>query len=164
MIEVFPNLYVGNGDDEAAVRGKDGWYVISAAKDPWHRQALGYTGRAAPKDHQEYLRAVRPGHLILNLVDAADVAYIPAENINTAIDTIEAGLDEGRKVLVHCNQGQSRSPTIALLYLQRHDPRFAGLGYDDAVAKFKTIYPPYEPSKGMADYARAHWADIEVAA
>lgn len=176
MIEVSPNLWVGNGDDEASVRGKDGWTVVSAARDPWHRRALGYTGRGAPKDHPEYLIASRPGHLILNLVDAADVAYIPQSLVEQALRLIHEMIDGrqfdrdgrlqdfiGNKVLIHCNQGQSRSPTIALLYLARHDPRFAGLGYDDAIAKFKTIYPPYEPSKGMADYARLHWK-AEVAA
>jgi hypothetical protein len=80
MIEVFPNLYVGNGVDEAEVRGKEGWYVISAAKDPWHRKALGYTSQGAPKDHPEYLIANRDQHMILNLVDSGRRRLHPSKD------------------------------------------------------------------------------------
>lgn len=164
MIEVAPNLFVGAADDEAAVRDDPEWYIISAAKEPWHRQALGYTGRGAPKDHAEYLSAIRPGRMILNLVDAQDSAYIPPSVVQAAIDIIYAALhNTACKVLVHCNQGQSRAPTIAMLYLGQHDERFQHLNYDDAVAEFTKIYLPYAPAKGMADYARANWPGGEMA-
>ena len=38
-IEVHPGLYVGwRGAYEHAVRHLDGWYVVHAAKEPYHRQ------------------------------------------------------------------------------------------------------------------------------
>lgn len=77
MIEVKSNLFVGSQDDEAAIRGQGGWFVVHACKEPYHRQALGYSGRGAPKDHPEYLIARREGRLILNLVDVDNVSYIP---------------------------------------------------------------------------------------
>lgn len=163
MKEVYPNLWIGNGDDEAEVRHNPNWYIISAAKDPWHRQALGYTTPGAPKGHPEYLMLYRPGRMILNLVDAADVAFIQKRLIDTATEVIGIELKAGKKVLVHCNQGQSRSPTIALLYMQRHTPLFRGLSFEEAAAEFRVLYPEYQPSKGMADYAHQHWKS-EVAA
>lgn len=156
MIEVHQNLFVGDAVNEAEVRGKEGWFVISASKEPWHRKALGYTERAAPKDHPEYLIAIRPKHLILNLVDAADPAYIPDEIVTMAIATMHLHLGD-HKVLVHCNQGLSRSPTLALLYLAQRTERFKGLDYQRSVEQFRTIYPSYAPARGMAEYARAHW-------
>lgn len=156
MIEVAPNLWVGAAQDEAAVRGDPEWFVVSAAKEPWHRQALGYTGRGAPPDHAEYLAAVRPHHLILNLIDADDAAYVPDACILAALGCIEIALPH-QKVLVHCNKGGSRAPTIALLRLASTDQRFAGLGYEEATTLFRTIYPPYAPARGMADYAKQHW-------
>lgn len=163
MIQVAPHLFVGSGADEAAVRRRPGWFVVSAAKEPWHREALGYSGRSAPKDHHEYLAAPRTGALILNLIDADDPAYIPEVLINLAVETINEMLSKGADVLVHCNQGLSRSPTIALLYLRQYDPRFAFLSYEAAVDLFKTIYPPYAPAKGMALYAEQHWPHREAA-
>lgn len=156
MIEVYPGLFVGSQEDEASIKGQDGWYIVHAAKHPYHQKALGYVERAAPKDHPEYLIALRPGCIILNLIDANDAAYIPEQLIDGALLAIDLNILKS-KVLVHCNQGLSRSPTIAMLYLNRFTDRFHGMDYDAAVQEFKAIYPAYAPAKGMADYARAHW-------
>src|ERR1035437_3624457 len=116
MIEVLSNLFVGSQDDEVSIHGQSGWFVVHACKEPYHRQALGYSGRAAPKNHPEYLIARRDNRLVLNLVDADDPAYIPAEIMDVAVTFIHEHLSAGRRVLVHCNQGLSRSPAIAMLY------------------------------------------------
>jgi len=156
MIEVHPNLFVGAQADEALTRRVPGWFLIHACKDPYHREALGYSGKAAPKDHPEYLFARRDGRLILNLIDVADVRYIPAEIVDAALNAIYDRI-ETSKILLHCNLGQSRSPTIALLYLAKFTNRFNHLGIDDAVAAFRQVYPPFNPAKGMADFARINW-------
>lgn len=163
MIEVAPNLFVGNAVDEAATKNLPGWYIVSAAKEPWHRAALGYTGRAAPRDDPEYLIAKRDNRLILNLVDANDPAFISSEIIGQALHETHVALRDGKKVLIHCNQGASRSPTIALLYLAVHDKRFEGMSFDAASDLFRTIYPAYEPARGMAEYAKQHWPHQDMA-
>lgn len=156
MIEVHTNLYVGSEIDEHQTRARPGWFIIHACKEPYHRQALGYSGRAASKDHPEYLIARRSGRLILNLVDVDDVKYIGAEIVDAALDAIGENI-QSSKVLVHCNQGASRSPTIAFLYLAKCTDKFRGLGHEEALSAFKTIYPPYNPARGMSDYARLNW-------
>jgi hypothetical protein len=56
MKKIFPNLHIGSQDDyENIVKHQDGWFVIHACKEAYHHQALGYTGRSAPKEHSEYL-------------------------------------------------------------------------------------------------------------
>ncbi len=162
MIEVHPGLFVGDEADERRIRGEPGWFFVHACKEPYHRQALGYTGRAASKDHPEYLIAHRNSRLILNLVDVADVNYVAAEIVDAALDTIHSQLDSA-KVLLHCNQGQSRSPSIALLFLSRYTDRFYGMEVHDAVAAFRNLYPPYAPAQGMADYVRLNWARYQFA-
>jgi hypothetical protein len=156
MIEVHRNLFVGAEADEQQIRSQPGWFFIHACKEPYHRQALGYKGRAAPKEHPEYLIARRDGCLILNLVDVPDVNYIATEIVDTALDTIRDNIDVNR-VLLHCNLGQSRSPTIALLYMSKYTNNFKGMDAEGAIVAFRQIYPPYDPAKGMADYARINW-------
>ncbi len=137
MIEVFLNLFVGNEADARTVLHTPGWYVVHACKEPFHRQALGYTGRGAPKDHPEYLVAKRDCRLILNLVDAPNPAYIPKEVIDAALEAIHQNISQS-KVLVHCNQGMSRSPTIALLYLAGYT---SALGKNDFEQLVKQLNP-----------------------
>ena len=48
MIEILPNLFVGSQEDEAAIRGQAGWFVIHACKEPYHRQALAIRARERP--------------------------------------------------------------------------------------------------------------------
>lgn len=156
MIEVYANFFVGSQDDEASIRGQGGWFVVHACKEPYHRQALGYTGRAAPKDHPEYLMARRDGRLILNLVDVDDVKFVSPLIIDAALGDIHHNL-MSKRVLVHCNQGLSRSPSIGFLYLAKFSDVFKEQGYDGALRHFQRLYPPFAPAKGMADYIRLNW-------
>jgi hypothetical protein len=50
-----------------------------------------------------------------------------------------------------------RLPTIAFLYLAKHTESFRGLTRDAALARFRALYPPYNPARGMAEYVRINW-------
>lgn len=158
MIEILKNLFVGDQHDyQYQVSGQAGWAVVHACKEPYHRQALGYSGRGAPKNHPEYLMAYRePKRLMLNLVDADDYRYIGNELIEAAIEFIEKNLSEGLKVLVHCNQGESRGPSIGLIYLLKNK-KIAVANFDSAIQQYRKMYPKYNPAKGMLDYLKVYW-------
>src|SRR5437588_7560320 len=69
MIEVYPNLFVGNRHDyETIVSGQNGWAIVHACKQ-YHRKTLGYKTWRAPKNHPEYLVARRENRLMLCLLD-----------------------------------------------------------------------------------------------
>lgn len=159
MTEVFASLFVDHeGDYESCVKGQNGWAVVHACKEPYHRQLLGYTGRGAPKTHPEYLYAIRGARLYMNLVDVDDPAYIQKELVEAALAFVHEKLASGRKVLVHCNQGESRGPGIALLYLIRHTKVLPKTSLADALDAFQSIYPAFHPSHGIAGYIAAHWS------
>lgn len=159
MIEVYPNLYVGDAEDyETQVKRLDGWGIVQACKEPYHRAALGYTGRSAPKEHPEYLFAKRGNRLILNLVDAADPAYFSTIIMDCALDFIGDSLQNGLRALVHCNQGRSRSAGIALLYLAARARAVPVTSFEEAEAAFISLYPPYEPSTGMRGFLKLNWS------
>ena len=156
MIEVTHNLFVGAEAHEQAIRGQEGWFFIHACKEPYHRQELGYApGKSAPKG-PEYFYAKRDGRLILNLIDAPKAEFIPAEIIDVAIETIHDNIGQ-RKILLHCNQGQSRSPGIALLYLVKYTNVLPRSDMNTAIAAFRAIYPSFAPAGGMAGYIQANW-------
>lgn len=119
MINVIENLYVGSDEDvEIFLEQHPDGAIVHAAKDPWHRNALGYTGRGAPKDHPEYLFARRDARLYLNMVDAHDPKYIPKDMFTETTDfLLDYHHDQQRPCLVHCNQGKSRSPALVMWYM-----------------------------------------------
>ena len=157
MIEVYPHLFVGNQEDyENNFQFQQSWLIVQACKEPYHRLALGYKGLAASKDHPEYLIAKRDNRLILNLVDVADVAYISKNIIYTALDFIQESLETGNKLLIHCNQGYSRAPSIAFLYFAKIG-EYKSLSAEEAELEFKNKYPEYMPAKGMQDFIKINW-------
>jgi predicted protein tyrosine phosphatase len=158
MIEITPNLFIGSETDfEQNVKYHlSEWYVIHACKEPYHRRLLGYTTRGAPQSSPEYLLARRDNVLYLNLVDVDNPKYVSSEIMDTSIDFIDEALKNGKKCLVHCNQGESRSPSIGLLYLLSRKIMHAE-DMESAVAEFLKIYPSYNPKRGMREYLIQNW-------
>jgi predicted protein tyrosine phosphatase len=160
MIEVHPRLFIGTElDYESQVRLQGGWWVVHACKEPYHRQLLGYASRAAPKTHPEYLFARREKKLFLNLVDVDDPNYIPKEIMDEALAFIDDGMRSGDRLLVHCNQGESRSPSIGLLYLAARANSISSASLPEAEADFRRIYPHYNPKAGMRGFLLRYWSD-----
>lgn len=159
MIEIHPNLFIGVVEDyESQAKGKSDWLTVHACKEPYHRHELGYTSQGAPKDHPEYLIARRENRLILNLVDVPNPAYIRKEIIDAALEYIHKGLSEEKKVLVHCNLGESRSPSIGLLYLAIYTDKLPK-DFPMAEQEYRKIYPSYNPGLGMRGFVIQNWGN-----
>jgi len=74
-----------------------------------------------------------------------------------ALDFSEEGLASGCRVLVHCNHGQSRSATIALLYMASRTDALPAMNADEARAMFSQVYPPFQPGVAMRHFLITHW-------
>lgn len=174
MREVFKNLYCGSEEDfehndnihinKKYVNGgvqsdiSEDWAFLHACKEPFHRLFVGYTGRGCPKDSPEYLWAERGNRLALNMVDAPKPEFFDKRMIDKGLEYIEQKLAEGYKVLVHCNQGESRAPSLCLLYLIKHGI-ISGETLEDYDAKFLKLYPEYNPGIGMRGFVKDHWME-----
>jgi predicted protein tyrosine phosphatase len=158
MIEVYSGLFVGSElDYEGTVSHQDGWAVVQACKEPYHRQALGYVERAAPKMHPEYLVAHRGMRLILNMVDVNNPAFFDKGMITQALDFIDQQHSDKLNVLVHCNQGESRGPSIALVYMATRLRVLPSESLEAAEEAFRKLYPPYNPKMGIRGHLRQYW-------
>jgi hypothetical protein len=157
MKEVHPQLFVGDGLDYESIKHQSGWSFLTCAKEPWHREAIGYNGRAAPREHPEYLFARRGSHLILNMVDAPNAAFFHPEMMDAGVNFIEEELERGQQVLIHCNQGHSRAPGMAFYFLWKKRGFGKGLVYSDGEVEFKNHYPTYAPSAGIREFIRVEW-------
>lgn len=160
MLEVYKNLWCGNQANYEFCNFKENeWSFVLAAKEPWHRREIGYEGRGCPKDDPDYLFARRNNRLILNLVDAPKPEFFDKSLIDTALVFIDEQLNLGKNVLVCCNQGESRSPSICLLYMASKGFFGNGMAFEKAEEVFKHIYPPYNPGPGIREFMRLHWGE-----
>lgn len=159
MKEIIPDLWVGTIADYEIEKDNEDFFTVIAAKEPYHRIAVGYSGRSCGKDNPEYLFAERERCLICNLVDVADPAYISPVIISKVLESIKDTLDNGKQVLICCNQGHSRSAVIGLLYM-KHKGFFKGISFEEAETQYERIYPDYAPADGMRGFARQNWDNI----
>jgi dual specificity protein phosphatase-like protein len=158
MIEVVPNLFIGTRQDyEMSVVGQEGWAIVHACKEPYHRRAVGYRGWTAPRNHAEYLIARRDNRLMLSLLDLPVSWFIRQEMIAQTLDFIEQMHSRELKVLVHCMYGRSRSPSITLLYLATRLHVLPTTSLEAAEVPFRRLYPPYHPTRGIREHLRHHW-------
>ena len=157
MIEVYRNLYVGDQRDYENIKFNPNFFFVQACKEPYHRIALGYKGRAAPRYHPEYLIAYRTNRIILNLIDVEDKNYIPKEIIDAAIDFIFKFHKNDNKILIHCNLGESRAPSVGILYLAINNI-IRNHTYQEAYEDFIKIYPNYFPKNGIKQFLIENWS------
>ncbi|SDU81195.1 ADP-ribosylglycohydrolase [Microlunatus sagamiharensis] len=102
--------------------------------------------RVAPEDHVEVW-----------LVDSAD----PAQNPNLdlvladAVDAVAALRAEGRTVLLHCVQAQSRTPTVAALY----GARVSGQPAAECLVKVQEVLPGAHPNQAFLEVIEGRSAE-----
>lgn len=158
MENIIEHLYVGSDDDDNYASNR-GWSILVCAKDgPYgHRHMLGYKTHAAPKDSNYYF--VRKGNrMALNLIDSDSPHMIPEQAINAGLDFIKEQIDTGKNILVHCNYGHSRGPTTALMYLRTIGEMPSS--FHQSESKFKTLYPKFNPTSGIEQFARFNWSNL----
>ena len=138
---------------------------LGACKEPLHRKYAkiqgadyyGYVGRAMPKDEPEYLYAKREHALYCNLIDAPDIKYIPDKIIDECMQFIDTEITQGRNILIVCNKAESRSPSIALMYMIYNGEFNQTRDLESVLSQFIAIYPAYNPGKGFAEYIKQYW-------
>ncbi len=158
MIEIFKNIFIGS-DQECFYTPSADWAVIHACKNPCHSKAVNYKGSLS-SSHPYYLIMEKEQHLFLNMVDMEKELSPLYTNpiMKSAITFIENNI-ASKKILVHCNQGLSRSPSIVLLYLAIKGC-IANDSYSNAVADFRKMYPVFNPGRGISLYMNNNWGGI----
>jgi len=158
MIEVYPKIWVGDAwDYETYASRFYDFAVVHACKEPYHRQAVGYRGRAAPKDHPEYLVAQRDNRLMLNMIDSDNPDFFSQVMIWQALKFIEEHHGNHWRVLIHCNQGESRGPSLAMLYLSAWLGVIPNESLEEAEQRFRKLYPNYHPKAGIRGHLQECW-------
>lgn len=156
--KVFERLFISSADEYEQERSNldDAWAIVHAAKYPYHRDAVGYSGRSAPMGPYYYYKVVG-FEMSVNIVDAKDESFFSKQMMDGIISFCCFHYSHGKSVLIHCNQGQSRAPILALLVAKQ-----LGLITSDfftAERNLQGSYYGYSPNEGIRNYAIHHWED-----
>ncbi|MBD3343038.1 MAG: hypothetical protein GF353_28330 [Candidatus Lokiarchaeota archaeon] len=153
MIKVNDRLFVGSESD--CRNGNDEWAVVHACKHPCHQGAVGYRG-SLESTHPNYLVLENADDLFLNMVDPPAPLF-KADSFSSFLEFAGSQWDKGKKILVHCNQGESRAPSLAMMLLAKHVRQISKESYADARNDFLKLYPWYRPGKGIQTFLSQNW-------
>ncbi len=125
-----------------------------------HQKALNYKGNL-DSNNGAYLVYEQLDNLFLNIVDM-DTPLLHRymfEITKAALDFIERKIKQG-PVIIHCNKGESRAPSFALMYLAKRSNVISNVSFFAATQDFLKLFPRYNPSPGLAIYLENHWEEI----
>lgn len=137
-IMVSENLYVADMEGCSRVGSEA---IIHACKNPCY---------VCASDEGKFCNILESDDdLYLNMIDPS-IPLFKDNLFNVSIEFIRKNIEQ-REVVIHCNQGKSRSASIAMLYL------FGKESYRDAQDLIKQVYPYYQPSLGIDLYLEKNW-------
>lgn len=147
MKKIYENLYVGDDRDCAEFKGA----IVHACSSCFMRGVKGSSNYKTVYQNNN--------DLYLNLMDISSLSFeYGFPMIKRAVEFIDEHIDK-MEVLVHCNFGMSRSPSIALLYMARKG-YIDNASFKDALKDFHKIYTYYSPGMGMYNYFDNYWYEI----
>lgn len=156
MQEIHERIFVAN--DVSCKCGDSSLAVVHACKSPCHQGAVGYRGNL-PSSHPNYLILEDDNNLYLNIIDPPVPLFLPPLFSNF-MRFSDQHWKSGKSLLIHCNQGESRAPSLALLFLSKGLSVIDNSSYASARMDFEKIYPRYVPGKGIETYFAQNWTTL----
>ena len=156
MRQIYERLFVGT--ERECRTGNAEWAVVHACKSPCHQGAVGYKG-SLPSTHPNYLVLERDADLYLNIIDPPKPLFM-RELFISFLEFSIRHWDSGANILIHCNQGESRAPSLAMLFLAKHIQIIPNDSFDSALQEFRNMDPCYQPGAGIRTYLRDNWGNF----
>jgi len=145
---------LGFGDIRVCESAKrEEWALVHACKDPCHRKYVGYAGHLS-KGHPEYLAAEKDENLYMNIIDPP-LPLFQKESFSLFFDFIDRHLHR-KPVVIHCNKGESRAPSLALLVMAKRLKMIPDAGYVTARFAFQEKCD-YKPGAGISRFLEENW-------
>jgi len=157
MREVYKNNFVGDISD--CREGVGDWAVIHACKYPCHRNAVGYDKKIS-STHPNYLVLRKKQNLYLNIIDPDKPLFMNPLFVETLNFCNDYCSTPNMKLLFHCNKGDSRAPSLALLHLSKNLHIINDSSYEHAAKEYQKIDRFYRPSRGIRIYLSEHWNEF----
>ena len=161
--KLIDNLYVGNLEDCELMRENEvsgGWSIIHACRNPCFCAQEG--GKPNP-DEPDYLVRQKGVNLYLNMIDPPTPMF-QMEMFERFLEFATEAWENGQKLLIHCNKGVSRAPSLALLFMAKVLHRITNQSFDEAWDEFQEVaQEEFTPSLGIETWLRENWEKLKPA-
>lgn len=151
------NLYVGTKEEYSSAKAQ-GMKIVCALNRAngyvTHQSEVGWQGRGCNPNNPHYYFKETDDAIFLNMIDGDNPKYVNDVMINPALNFIKNNLEQGFTVFVYCSLGESRSPSIALMYLLENGL----ISTENAIEEFRdNYYSKYAPKYGNLGYIQQRW-------
>lgn len=156
MREIHERVFVTN--EKSCMSGSENSAMIHACKSPCHQNAVGYKGNL-PDSHPNYLVLEHEYDLYLNIIDPPVPLFKPVL-FSSFLIFANKHWNEQREIVIHCNKGESRAPSLGLLFLAKGLCVIKNDTFLIARLEFEKIFPEYKPGKGIETYFEKNWGEL----
>ena len=155
MKEVYTKLFIGDDNDCMACSTDPGFSIVHACQS-CHQGALNYKS-SLPSTHPSCLIYENGTQIYLNMVDVPYELQSEFTHpvFKSAMEFIHREI-KTKNVLVHCNFGYSRSPSLGLVYLAING-LIPNKSLEKAAQEYFKLYPKYTPGRGITLYMNNNW-------
>jgi len=155
MVKITKDLLIVGRNTNFNCSNSQGLSVLHACKHPCYTKKVG---GQLHKNHPNYLYVETEHNLFLNIIDPPKPLF-DVRLFTKSIKWIDKQIKLGRITVIHCNQGVSRSPSLALVWLASQRG-ISTSSYQAAANDFIQLYPQYNPGEGIKIFLTQHWKDI----
>lgn len=162
MIEISPNLLIAK--EEEVLQIDKSMYSLVSLASTYHYQLHNWSRKDNHKDSPHYIWCIEDSSIMsINWVDGPPNYFnYNGEGlvvVQMILSFIEKELVRGKKVVIMCNQGVSRSPTIGMLYLAKRE-KILPESFTEAITLFKQKYYPFYAPGGISSFIASIWYQI----
>lgn len=139
----------------------DGWAMVHACKHPCHSSRCG---TRPPASSPHYLSYEDGPELFLNIIDPESAKFFRVELFQRALVWMQAQWEQGKRILIHCNKGESRSASLAMLFAAKVLRALPDTDYDAAWDGYEALTTDeYLPGAGIEAWLRENWRKLDQA-
>lgn len=156
MKNIYNNIWIGNEED--CLNKPERIVTVHACKYPCYNSIMGHA-TPVPKHHPNYLSKEIGFDLYLNMIDPRKPIF-ERKIFEEPLYFLQRFEMVNIPILIHCNKGESRAPSLALLYLANTTDLLNKNHFEGAQKDFMKIYPNYKPGGGISAYLAGNWDEL----
>lgn len=102
---------------------------------------------------------IQGNHLYLYWLDLPDQDSFNLDELQVVLDFIDQKAMKNKKIFIHCDYGQSRSPSIFMTYINKRFEK-NNKNFEECAKEFNQIYLEYFYPTGISNFLENNWSEI----